>query len=123
MATDIEIIDDLAGAPLDHQVDALRPEWLRHELTPAVHATKQRPFADPALLEPVGQRRHRAILFARDECNFGLVQLMLARLETKPYPLPHEIEIAHLDTGGFRTAQGTAEHQQQQGVIPQSRQI
>ncbi|MNC69246.1 hypothetical protein D3C75_1199160 [compost metagenome] len=51
------------------------------------------------------------------------MELMLARLEPKSDPLPHEIEVAHLDAGGFRTTKGPAEHQQQQGVIPQTGQI
>ncbi|MNE44893.1 hypothetical protein D3C80_1391500 [compost metagenome] len=63
------------------------------------------------------------MLLARNERDLGFMELMLARLEAKPYPLPHEVEIAHLDTSGFRATQGAAEHQQQQGVISQTGQI
>ena len=55
VATDIEIVDCLTGPALDHQVDPLWPKWLGHQLTPAVHAPKQRPFADPAFAKPVLQ--------------------------------------------------------------------
>ena len=50
VATDVEIVDGLAGSPLDHQIDALGAEWLGHQLAPAVHAPKQRPLADPAFV-------------------------------------------------------------------------
>lgn len=40
MATDIEVIDGLAGSPLDHQIDALGAEWFGHQLTPTIHAPK-----------------------------------------------------------------------------------
>ncbi|MNE44894.1 hypothetical protein D3C80_1391510 [compost metagenome] len=45
VATDIEIVDGLAGAPLYHQVDALRAQGIRGELSPAGHPPKQRALA------------------------------------------------------------------------------
>ena len=51
------------------------------------------------------------------------MQLMLAGLEPKTDPLPHKVEIIHLNPCRLRASQGAAEHQQQQGVIPQPRQI
>lgn len=50
VATDVEIVDGLACSPLDHQIDALGAERFGHQLTPAVHAPKQRPLADPAFV-------------------------------------------------------------------------
>lgn len=120
VTTDIEIVDGLAGAPLDHQVYPLGTEGFRHKLTPAVHATKQRPLADPAFFKPGVQRRDRAILLAGYEGYLGFMELMLARLESKPDPLPHKIEVADLDSGRLRAAQSPAEHQQQQSVIAQT---
>lgn len=118
VATDMEIIDGLAGAPLDHQVYPLGAEGVRHKLTPAVHATKQRALADPAFFKPGVQRRDGTILLAGYERYLGFMELMFARLEAKPDPLPHKIEVADLDSGCLRAAQGTTEHQQQQSVIP-----
>ena len=50
MATDVKIVDGLAGSPLDHQIDALGAEWFGHQLPPTIHASKQRPLADPAFV-------------------------------------------------------------------------
>ena len=51
------------------------------------------------------------------------MELMFAWFETKAYPLPHKLHVIHLDPGRFRSAQGATEHQEQQGVIPKSRQV
>ena len=104
VATDIEVIDSLTGAPLDHQVDTLRPQRVWCELAPAIHPPKERPFIDPALLEPVANRCNRAIVLAGDKGDLGLMELMLAWFEAKPDPLPHKIEVTHLDSGRFRAA-------------------
>ena len=101
MTTDIEIVDDLAGSPLDHQVDALRAQGIYGELPPAGHAAKQRALVYAARFQPAAEGGYRAILLAGNERDFGFMELMLARLEPKPDPLPHEVEIAHLDTSCF----------------------
>ena len=40
VATDVEIVNGLAGSALDHQIDALRAERFGHQLTPTIHAPK-----------------------------------------------------------------------------------
>lgn len=102
VATDVKIVDGLAGSSLYHQIDALGTEWFGHQLTPTIHAPKERSFIDPALLEPVANRCNRAIVLAGDKGDLGLMELMLARFEAKPDPLPHKIEVTHLNPGCFR---------------------
>ncbi len=123
VATDVEIVDGLAGSPLDHQVDTLRPQGVCHQLSPAIHPAKQGALSNPASFQPLLQCRHWAIPDARNECYLRFMELMFAWLETKAYPLPHKLHVIHLDPGRFRPAQGATEHQEQQGVIPKSRQV